>query len=409
MLPCSVNCALFKNQLMDLEKKYPSVADMEAKALKRLPKFARDYLTGGIADGVCLNRNRTALDSVMMMPRYLSAAKTPVIQRTLFGRQYDAPFAVAPIGLAGLIWPQAEQLLAAAAKQHNIPYVLSTVATISLENIRLTAGDNAWFQYYPANDPKVEQSILQRCDSAGYETVLVTVDVPAHTRRAHDMRNGLSVPPRFDVKTVTQMLSHPRWALNMLRTGVPHFVNITPYYQGGQSIASAARFVTNVMKGHITEQRFAAIRRLWPGHLVVKGILNADEAKRYLELGADGIVVSNHGGRQADAAPSAATVLPQIREVVGADAIILADGGIRRGLDIAKMLALGADFVLLGRPFMFALAAAQRAGADHVMNVLKAELRADLSQLGCPNLNDLPHFLYRDLANSRRNDRRAAL
>ena len=379
---------------MNLEKKYPSVADLERAAERRLPKFARDYLFGGIGRDISLQRNRQALDDVVMMPRYLSAAPEPDIRCKLLGREYDAPFAVAPIGLAGLVWPKAESLLATAAKAHNIPYTLSTVATMSLEDIRSIGGDCTWFQYYPANDPKVEKDIFKRCEAAGYDTIMVTVDVPVHTRRAHDMRNGLSVPPRFDLKTVAQMLAHPPWALGMLAAGIPQFVNVTPYYEGGQSIDSSVSFLRKVMKDQITEQRFTEIRRLWSGKLLVKGVLDADEAKHYLNLGADGIIVSNHGGRQADAAPASATVLPRIRDAVGPEATLLADGGIRCGLDIAKMLALGANFVLMGRPFMAAVTAAGQHGAHHVMDVLKAELQADLGQLGCTTLSDLPKFLY---------------
>ena len=380
--------------MVNIEKRYPSVAEMEKAARRAMPGFVRDYLVGGIGGDVCLARNRSALDDVLMMPRYMSQAAVPDIGCRLFGRDFDAPFGVAPLGLSGLMWPGAERKLATGAQAENIPYVLSTVATESLENVRSFAGENAWFQYYPANDARVEQSILDRCERAGYEVVVVTVDVPVHTRRAHDIRNGLSVPPAFDLKTVTQMMTHPRWALGMLREGVPQFTNITPYYEEGESIAASVKFLTKVMKGHITQARFDEIRRRWPGKLLVKGVLDAGEATRYLDSGADGLVISNHGGRQADAAPSAVNVLPRIREQVGTDAVLLADGGARCGLDIAKMLALGANFVLLGRPFVFALAALDSRGPEHVIGVLKAEMRADLGQLGCPTIRELASFLY---------------
>lgn len=359
-----------------------------------MPGFVRDYLVGGIGGEVCLARNRSALDDVLMMPRYMSEAPVPDIGCRLFGRDYDAPFGVAPLGLSGLMWPGAERKLATGAQAENIPYVLSTVATESLENARSFAGENAWFQYYPANDARVEQAILERCERAGYDVVVLTVDVPVHTRRAHDIRNGLSVPPAFDLKTVSQMITHPRWAFGMLREGVPQFTNITPYYEEGESIAASVKFLTKVMKGHITQARFDEIRRRWPGKLLVKGVLDVGEATRYLDSGADGLVISNHGGRQADAAPSAVSVLPRIREQVGAEAVLLADGGARCGLDIVKMLALGANFVLLGRPFIFALAALDRRGPEHVIGVLKAEMRADLGQLGCPAIRELASFLY---------------
>lgn len=385
---------------MNLDKRYPSVADMEAAARRRIPGFLLDFLVGGLGGGLCVQRNRDALNEVMLMPRYLSEATNPDIRCQLFGRTYDAPFGVAPLGLSGLVWAKAEYILAAAAKAHNIPYTLSTFGTVDPEHIRPVAGENSWFQLYTPKTPEILQSILKRCQVAGYDTLLLTVDVPAETRREHDIRNGLSVPPNFDLKTVWQMVTHPQWALRMLLAGVPQFETVRPYYvEGssrnvGRSIKASALFSKENMGGHITAARFAQIRDLWPGNLLVKGVLDPAEAKAYLDLGADGLVVSNHGGRQLDAAPAAATVLPRIRQAVGAEATILADGGIRSGLDIARMIALGANFVLLGRPFLYAVAALDHKGGEHIMHVLKAELRATLGQLGCPTLKDLPKFLF---------------
>ena len=385
---------------MNIEKRYPCVADMEKKARHRIPGFMRDYLFSGLGNGVSVRKNREALDNVMLMPRYLAEADAPDIRCRLFDRDYDAPFGVAPLGLSGLVWPRSETILAAAAKAHNVPYTLSTVATRSIEEIGPIAGENAWFQMYTPKDPSVLESLLGRCQAAGYGTILVTVDVPARTRRDHDIRNGLSVPPTFDLKTILQMVAHPHWSLRMLRAGVPQFVNLQPYFSpdktlnAGQSIKTSGRFIRDSLGGHITAQRFEAIRAAWPGKLLVKGILDADDAARYLAMGADGLVVSNHGGRQLDAAPTAVSVLPRIRATVGADVPIIADGGIRSGLDIARMLALGADFVLLGRPFLFAVAALDRRGGEHVMGVLKAELEATMGQIGCPTLQELPGFLY---------------
>lgn len=385
---------------MSMEKRFPSVADMEAEARRRIPGFMLDYLVGGLGTGAGVQRNRQDMNDVLLMPRYLSEASQPDIRCRLLGREYDAPFGVAPLGLSGLVWPRSEYILAAAAKAHNIPYTLSTVATVTLENIRPVAGENAWFQYYPASDPAVEDSILGRCRDAGYDTILLTVDVPVKTRREQDIRNGLAVPPRFDARTVVQMVAHPGWSLRMLRAGVPQFVNIQPYYDegasrnAGKSIKASVEFISKVMKGHITAERFARIREGWQGKLIVKGVLAVEDAKEYLALGADGLVISNHGGRQLDAAPSVVRVLPHIREAVGPDVPLLADSGARSGLDVARLLALGADFVLMGRPFLFALGALDKRGGEHVMSVLKAELQAAMGQLGCPTLAQLPRFLY---------------
>lgn len=385
---------------MNIEKRYPSVADMETTARKRIPGFLWDYLSGGLGNGANVQRNRQALNDILLMPRYLAAADTPEIRCRLLGQTYDAPFGVAPLGLSGLVWPRSEYILAAAAKTHNIPYTLSTVATASLESIAPVAGANAWFQLYPPNDPVVEKSLLDRCHAAGYGTILLTVDVPVNTRREHDIRNGLAVPPRFDLRTLYQMVTHPGWSLRMLTAGVPQFVNIKPYYAGaqsgntGQSIRASVQFISQVMKGHITAERFARIRDGWPGKLLVKGVLSVEDATQYMALGADGLVISNHGGRQLDAAPSPVQVLPAIRRAVGPDVPLLADSGARSGLDVARLLALGADFVLMGRPFLFALGALDKPGGAHVMAVLKAELRAAMGQLGCPTLSELPKFLY---------------
>ena len=369
---------------------------MEKAATKRLPKFVHDYMAGGIGIEMGVQRNRDALNDVLLMPRYLSDAQKPDISASILGYDFDAPFGVAPLGLSGLMWPDLERILAGAARAQNIPYILSTYACASIERIKPVAGDNGWFQYYPSNTPSVEQDLLDRCKAAGYQTLVLTVDIPAQIRRDRDIKNGLSVPPSFDLRTLWQIMQRPTWALNMLRVGVPQFETVKPYYGPGPDIPASVQFIAEHMKGHITAERFAAIRNAWDGDLLVKGILDVDEAKVYSDLGADGIVVSNHGGRQFDAAPAAPSVLPDIRAALGPSALILADGGIRSGLDIARMLALGADFVLLGRPFVYGVAAIGKAGGEHVMHVLKEELFTAMAQMGCQSLDQLPSFLIKE-------------
>jgi L-lactate dehydrogenase (cytochrome) len=387
---------------MNIDKQYPSIAHMEETAKRRIPGFARDYLVNGLGGGISVRKNRDALDAVELMPRYLSEADRPNIRCRFLGHDYDAPFGVAPMGLSGLIWPKAEVLLARAAKEQNIPYTLSTVATASLEEIYVVAGDHAWFQLYTPKMPEVLVDLLHRCEVTGYETVIVTVDVPYKTRRAHDIRNGLSVPPRFDLRTLWQMTTHPQWALRMLFSGVPQFKNLARYQDTEgpstlkESIEKSTKFIEERMGLHITAQRFSEMRRMWPRTLLVKGVLDPAEAKAYVDLGADGVIVSNHGGRQLDAAPSVVDVLPRIRQAVGPDVPLLVDGGVRSGLDIARMLALGADFVLIGRPFLYAVAALDSKGGPHVIDVLKAELQSTMGQLGCSTLSALPSSLVRN-------------
>ena len=380
--------------MTNLNKKFPSVTDMETAAYKRLPKFVHDYLIGGIGVEACVRRNRDALSNTLLLPRYLSEAQKPKIETTILGQQFSAPFGVAPLGLSGLMWPDLEGILARAARTHNLPYILSTFACASLERVKPIAGENGWFQYYPSDTPKFEKDMLDRCQAAGYKTIVLTVDIPVETRRDRDIKNGLSVPPRFDLRTLWQMMTHPTWAINMLKVGIPQFETLLPYYQGG-GIPAQVEFISKHMKGHITAERFKAIRAYWKGNLLVKGILDVEEAQTYMNLGADGIVVSNHGGRQFDAAPASAHVLPKIRWALGPEALILADGGVRNGLDIARMLALGADFVLMGRPFVFAVAAIGQKGGEHVMHILKEELLGAMAQMGCRTVAELPEFLMK--------------
>jgi L-lactate dehydrogenase (cytochrome) len=384
---------------MNIDKEFPSLEYMEAKAKRNVPGFARDYVVNGLGGGVSVRKNREALDAVELMPRYLSAADKPTIRKHFMGHDYNAPFGVAPMGLSGLVWPRAERMLAQAAKDHNIPYTLSTVSTARLEDIRQIAGENAWFQLYTPQEPHVLKDILRRCDVSGYETVMVTVDVPYKTRRAHDIRNGLSVPPAFDLRSLWQMMTHPEWSLRMLASGVPQFVNLTPYQEGQgkgnvkESIEKATKFIEERMGLHITPELFGQIRDMWPRKLLAKGVLDPAEAKAYMDLGADGIVVSNHGGRQLDAAPASATMVPLVREAIGPDAPLLVDGGVRSGLDVARMLALGADFVMIGRPFLYSVAALDRRGGYHAMELIKAELQGAMGQLGAGTLDELPSFL----------------
>lgn len=386
---------------MNIDKAYPSLAYMEAAAKRRIPGFARDYVVNGLGGGVSVRKNRESLDNVELMPRYLSEADRPNLRCQFLGHEYDAPFGIAPMGLSGLVWPHAEPILAKAAKAHNIPYTLSTVATVSLEKIHAIAPEHAWFQLYTPQDRTVLADLLRRCNQTGYETVMVTVDVPYKTRREHDIRNGLSVPPRFDLKTLWQMTTHPGWALRMLGRGVPQFENLAPYHEAAgssnvrEAIEKSTRFIEERMGLHITAERFAEIRDLWPRKLLVKGVLDPAEAKAYMDLGADGVIVSNHGGRQLDAAPSSVDVLPHIRQAVGPDTPLLVDGGVRSGLDVARMLALGADFVLIGRPFLYAVAALNQRGGNHAIDILMAELQTTMGQLGCPTLADLPSFLVK--------------
>jgi L-lactate dehydrogenase (cytochrome) len=367
---------------------------MEAVARRRVPRFAFEYLTGGIGDELGLRRNREALDAVMLRPKYFTSCR-PALACSLLGRSYDLPIGISPMGLSGLVWPESASFLASAATRHNIPFVLSMFATVRLEEIGELAPSHAWFQLLILNDKTIEHELIARARRSGYETLVVTIDAPTATRRVRDIRNGLSVPPRFDIGTVIQILLRPAWSLRMLKAGIPEFENLKPYLPRNLTSAELGEFVSRLTECHASVERLREIRERWPGKLIVKGVLDPADALACKEIGIDAVIVSNHGGRQLDAAPAAIEVLPDVRNAVGSSMPILLDGGVRSGLDVARALACGADFVFLARAFMFGIAALGRYGGDHVISILREELRSTMGQLGCQELATLPSFLWK--------------
>ena len=373
-----------------LDRKFPSIASMERATKRRIPKFAFDYLQGGIGAEACLTGNRRALDNVQLAPRYLPTEPIqPVLEMNLFDREFPMPFAASPIGLSGLMWPRAAEHIARAATRHGLPLGLSSFATSSIEEIGTIAGDLLWFQLYCTEKSEIENDLIDRAESAGCEVLVVTVDIPTVTRREKDIANGLSVPPKLDLVTLSQVALRPTWAFATLRAGIPRFKTLLPYVPSGSTLGASAIFLKDMVEGHVTVQKLERIRDRWRGRLIVKGILTAEEALLCQDLGADAIVISNHGGRQLDAAPPIPHVLPEIRAAVGPDFPLIADGGVRSGLDVARLIACGANFVLAGRAFVYAVAAAGETGVDHAIFLLREELKQTLSQIGCQELGDL--------------------
>ncbi|MEO1275687.1 MAG: alpha-hydroxy acid oxidase [Pseudomonadota bacterium] len=377
-----------------LDQRFPSIEYMARRAARRIPKFSWDYLMGGIGEEAGIARNRAALTGVTLTPRYLADMGGPVAMETeLLGRRWAAPFGVAPVGFGGVIWPNAPQYLARAAAAAGVPFALSTVSTVRLEEIVEIAGQHAWYQLYAMADPEMNRAILKRAEDAGYEVLIVTVDVPKKMRRDHDVANGFGIPPRIDARMVWRAAIRPAWSLAILQAGMPRFENVVPHFPEGLSNAEMSKRFQAERDGRVSAEKMAWYRDLWPGKLVVKGLLSPEECVVARDLGADAVVVSNHGARQIDAAPSAVEVLPAIRQAVGSSFPLIADGGVRTGLDVMRLLALGADFVMAGRAFYLAVAGAGEAGAAHAMHVLKEELSITMGQLGCREPRDLDRFL----------------
>ena len=368
--------------------RYPSVDYLHKEARKRLPKFSYDYVDGGSGAGIGLKRNRKALDAVTLTPRYITDWKTVEMGVELFGEKYSRPFGIAPMGLASLQYPRAELEFARAGRKVNIPTSLSTACTVDIEDFGALAGDNGWFQLYPPKSQEINDDLIDRAHNSGFKALMVTVDVPARGWRPRDMYNGLALPPRITLESLFNSAIRPRWSLNTLINGIPHFKTLGRY-SNNKSMRGMAEFVGEQLGQMVTTDRLKRIRDHWKGPLIIKGVMHPDDAKQAMKLGYDGILVSNHGGRQMDASPAPVEVLPDIIEAVGGKVTVMVDSGFSSGLDIVRGLALGAQFVFCGRAFMWGLSALGEKGVDHVVDLLTDELTLALTQIGCPDIAQL--------------------
>lgn len=372
---------------------------LRAKARRFLPRMVFDYVDGGAGGDNALRRNQAALEAVRLLPRALVDCTSCTAQRTLFGSTFARPFGVAPLGLANLVRRGTDEALARAATRANIPYVLSTAGTTAIEKIAKVAPEHAWFQLYVGEDPAITDDLIGRAERAGISVLFVTVDVPAPGKRVRDLVNGLTLPLRPSAAVVADVAFHPRWVLQMLG-GAPKLETIAPYFRDETEKPHASQIARRVSSPRLDWAELERIRRKWRGFLVVKGILNPEDAVRAADLGADGVGVSNHGGRQLDSAPASIEMLPFVSEAVGGRVKVLFDSGVRSGDDIARALACGADFVLVGRPFLYSVAAhGLVAGPDLLIDILSQELENTLIHLGCPELAHLgrDHVWHREL------------
>ena len=375
---------------MSLHTTYPAIADLKRRAQRRIPHFVWEYLDSATGVEATQRRNRTELDKVLLAPSILHGEFTPDLSTTLLGHTHPVPFGIAPVGMSGLIWPGAEQMLARTAAAENIPYTLSTVASQLPEDVGPLAGDHAWFQLYPPRDPEIRKDILNRAKASGFTTLVLTVDVPVASRRERQTRGGLTNPPKLTPRLALQAAQCPAWLNGIRQTGMPR-LRLMESYSDIKTALPSNQHVGYLLRTSPDRDYLTWLRDHWDGPLIVKGVLRADDAAGLKEAGVDAIWIINHAGRHFDGAPSSIEVLPAIRAAT--DLPLIFDSGVEGGLDILRALALGADFVMLGRAFHYGLAAIGEQGAAHVVDILRQDMISNMGQLGARGLADLPATL----------------
>lgn len=368
--------------------RYPAISDLEKAAQKRIPKVAWAYLQTGTGSEQAIHRNTAELAKIALLPRFLKGEIKPELSIDLFGDTYAFPFGIAPVGLTGLMWPKAEIYLAETAQKYQIPFCLSTVATQTPETVGPKVGNMGWFQLYPPRQKALRSDLLKRAKNAGFRTLVVTADVPTPSRRERTKRAGLSTPAKLNPRFLWQGMMRPAWSLATLRNGLPSLKTIEAYSKSAK-MSSVDNFVRHSFRVNPSWEYLAELRAEWDGPLILKGILHPADAEKAIQYGCDAIVVSNHGGRQFDGAPASIEALPAIAQQVNGRCKVLFDSGIRTGLDIIRAIHFGADFVLLGRAFLYGVCALGKEGGNHVVDILIDELNNNMSQLGITKLEEL--------------------
>jgi L-lactate dehydrogenase (cytochrome) len=377
---------------MDLHSTYPGIMDLKARARRRLPKFVWEYLDSGTGTEATKARNRAALDRIGFLPSILHGAQQADLSTNFLGRDYPLPFGMAPIGMSGLIWPEAEESLARAAALAGLPYTLSTVAARSPEDMAPHLGPDAWFQLYPPKKTDHRRDLLERARAAGFSTLVLTVDVPVASRRERQTRSGLTQPPRLTPRILAQIMLRPAWAAGMARQvlggmGMPRMRGLEKYVRSIPNLPPTGH-IGYLLRTSPDLEYVRWLRDHWDGAFIIKGVMRARDAAPLEAIGVDALWISNHAGRQFDAAPASIEVLPDIRAATRLPLIF--DSGIEGGLDILRALALGADFVMLGRAFHFGLGALGNTGPAHVIDILAQDMTANMGQMGAADLDNLP-------------------
>jgi len=384
-----------------------NIEDLHRMARRRLPKVAFDFIEGGLEDERGLDRNTAAFHKHHLLPRYLVDVSKRDQSATIFGKNFASPFGISPTGGAGLFRRGADLMLAEAAREANIPYIMSGSSNDSLEAAARVAPDNAWYQLYAARDPEICDDLIRRVADAGLGALVLTVDVPVHSKRERNIRNGfanirgnwlraaLSLKPTL----LAEAMTHPGWVFEYIRHGgTPALENWLPYAAPGATAEDTVKFNRSMVPAHAQTWRdLERYRRLFPRTLIVKGIMDPRDAVRAADIGCDGVIVSNHGGRQLDQAPASLDVLPAIKRAVGDRMTVMLDSGVRRGADILIAMCLGAQFCFFGRPTLYGAVAGGLPGVKKAIDIFRGEIDLTMGQIGCPSLNDLgPDFLWSD-------------
>lgn len=373
--------------------------DLRRMAKRHLPKVAFDFIEGGVEDEGGLVRNVTAFERRCLVPRYFVDASKPEMATTLFGKTYSQPFGIAPTGAISTFRRGGDLMLARAAHSAELPFVISGASTATMEDIAAAAPGHAWLQIYVAKDRRIADDMMTRAKATGISTIVITVDTPGPNKRERNLRNGFqairTLRPTWKVRF--EALRHPRW-LYEYATGPGLTASNWEKYAKAAGMANALDFVSSQLPTPVSWADIEHFRKIWNGTLVVKGVMHPDDARAAAERGVDGVIVSNHGGRQLDRSPAPFDVLPHIAEAVGDKATVMFDSGIRRGADIVAALAAGAKFCFVGRWTLYGVAAAAEPGAHHAVNMIRDEITKTMTQIGAPSVAALDRtWLHEDM------------
>jgi len=371
--------------------------DLRQLAMRRAPRAIFDYVDRGSYDEATLHANRADMDALKLRQRVMIDVDQRSLKTTMIGQPATMPVALAPTGLTGILHPDGEILAARAAQAFGVPFTLSTMSICSIEAVHAAVSKPFWFQLYVMRDRGFAASLIERAKAAQCSALMLTADLQIQGQRHRDIKNGLAVPPKLTLANALDIASKPRWALGMLRTKHRNFGNLAGYIPGGgKGLTTLSQWIASQFDPTLSWKDVAWVRSLWPGKLIVKGILDAEDARRAVEAGADAVVVSNHGGRQLDGAPSSIAALPHVADAIGDRCEVWLDSGVRSGQDVTKALALGAHATMIGKAFLYGLGAMGERGVTTALELIRKELDVSMALAGTRDVHEIgPHVIWR--------------